>query len=180
VRLPLHEAAPEIGLNPGGRLIALLGRLCEQLHHDCRELGGHCRDPLFGRCRLPSNMTVDPLERVSGGKGQRCGEHLVEGNAERVQIAACVDRSIHPACLFRRHVVQRARNDLRRVGILVLARGTGRVAESREPGIAARSVHQDIRRLDVLVDEAAFMHSSDRRGNSDGDPQKGHRVQRVA
>src|SRR6266403_1030612 len=37
MRLPLRQAAPKIGLNTSGGLVALLGGLGEELHHDCRE-----------------------------------------------------------------------------------------------------------------------------------------------
>ena len=37
VRLPFRQAAPQIGLEAGGGLVAFLGGLGEQLHHDRRE-----------------------------------------------------------------------------------------------------------------------------------------------
>ncbi len=140
MRLPLRQALPQIGLNPGGGLIALLCILGQQLHYDCRELGWHRRNPLVGRCRLSGNVTVDPFQWISCGKRQHPGQHLVETDAERVQIATCIDGSIHPAGLFRSHVRQRAGDNLRRIRILALTRQAGRKAEACQPGAAADHV----------------------------------------
>src|SRR5215472_15920049 len=53
----------------------------------------------------------------------------------------------------------------------MLARQTRGNAEAGEPGRAARHVHQDIRWLDVLVDQAPPMDVLERRSDSEGDMQ---------
>ena len=90
--------------------------------------------------------------------GQCSREHLVEGDAAGIEIAAGIDRAVHPAGLFRRHVGERPGDHLGRRGGLALARQTRRDAEAREPDAAGCRVDQDIGRLDVLVDEALPVH----------------------
>ena len=48
LRLPFGQAAPQIALQAGRGLVALLGRLGEQLHDDRRDGAGDVRQPLAG------------------------------------------------------------------------------------------------------------------------------------
>ncbi len=172
VCLPFRQAAPEIGLDARGGLVALLGSLGEKLHHNRRERPRDARDPLVGRHRLPRDVAVHPLHRIGGGEGQLARQHLVEGDAQGIEIAAGIDRPVHPAGLFRRHVGERPGDHLRRRGGLVLARQTRGDAEARQPHAAGCRVHQDICRLDVLVDEASLMHLAERPRERDRDAQE--------
>ena len=63
--------------------------------------------------------------------GRAPGEHLVERDAERVEIAAGIDRAVHAPGLFGRHVGERAGDDLGRLGRLALARQARGDAEAR-------------------------------------------------
>jgi hypothetical protein len=63
---------------------------------------------------------------------------------------------------------------------LALARQTRGNAEPRQPHAAASRVHQDICRLDVLTDEASFMHLAERRRERDRDAQEMRYVKRPA
>ena len=94
--------------------------------------------PLGGRHRLARDMAMDPLHRIGGGERQRAGEHLVEGDAERIEIAAGVDRAVHSSGLFGRHVGERAGDDLGRLGRLPLARQARGDAEPGEPHLLRR------------------------------------------
>src|ERR1700688_4984077 len=60
----------------------------------------------------------------------------------------------------------------------MLARQTRGNAEPRQPHAAACRVHQDICRLDVLMDKASLMHSAERRRERDRDAQEIRYVQR--
>ena len=167
MRLPFRQAAPKIGFQAGGSLVALLGVLGEELHNDGRQRLGDC-GAITGRCRLACNVAVDPLQRVGGGKRQRARKHLVQGDAQRVEIAAGVNRAIHAAGLFGRHVGEGAGNDLRRRGRLRLARQLGCNPESGQPDVAG-VVDEHVRRLDVLMNEAVPMDLAEccRQANSD-------------
>ena len=62
----------------------------------------------------------------------------------------------------------------------MLARQTGRNAEAREPDAAPGRVHQDVCRLDVLMNKAALMHSANCIRERDRDAQEFRYVQRSA
>src|ERR1700677_4130422 len=64
LRLPFSETAPKVTLDAGRRLIALLGRLDEQLHDDCRNRARNTAHVLAGWCRLSCDMTVHQLHRI--------------------------------------------------------------------------------------------------------------------
>src|SRR6202790_3084515 len=87
LRFPLSETALKVALDAGRRLIALLGRLGEQLHDNCRDHTRNTVHLLAWWCRLSCNMTVHPLHRTRRGKWKNPGEHFVECDAQTVQIA---------------------------------------------------------------------------------------------
>jgi hypothetical protein len=180
MRLPLRQAAPQIGLDAPGGLVALFCGLGEQLHHDSRERTRDARDPLAGRHRLPRDMAVHPPHRIGGGEGELPRQHFVKGDAQSIKIAAGVHRTVHPAGLFRRHVGKRPGDHLRRRRGLMLARQPRGNAEPRQPHAAACRVHQDVCRLDVLVDEASRMHSAQRTREGYRDAQEMRHVQWLA
>ncbi|HUB14632.1 MAG TPA: hypothetical protein VMB34_21965 [Acetobacteraceae bacterium] len=120
-RFPLRQAQPQVMLHAGRGLIAFLGRLGKQLHGDGRDRDRHIRQPLGGRYRLFRDMAVDPLHGIGGGERQGAGEHPVERDAEGVEVAASINRTVHPPGLFRRHVGQRAGDEFGRLGRLPLA-----------------------------------------------------------
>ena len=64
------------------------------------------------------------------------GQQFVERDSQGVEIASGVDRAVHPAGLFRRHVGERAGDHVWRLGRLVLARQARRDAEARQPARA--------------------------------------------
>ena len=172
MRLPVRQALAQIGRETRGGLIPVLGILGEKLHHNRRDRPRDARDPLIGRRRLAGNVAVHPFHRVGGGERQFARQHLVEGDAQRVEIGAGVDRAVHPAGLFRGHVGERPGDHLRRRRRLALARQTRGDAKAGEPGVAGDGVHQNIRRLDVLMDEAALMEPCERVRQADRNAQK--------
>ena len=95
------------------------------------ESGSGISPSLGGRDWLTCDVAVDPFHRIGGGERERAGKHLVERDAQRVEIAARVDRAIHAPGLFRRHVGECAGNDLRRIGRLALAGQRVRRCQSR-------------------------------------------------
>jgi hypothetical protein len=101
-------------------------------------------------------MAVDPLERVGGGKREHARKHLVQGDAERVEIAASIYRAVYAARLFRGHVGKGAGNDLGRRRRLALAWQSGRDSKAGEPYLAG-VVDEHVLRLDVFVDQTALM-----------------------
>ena len=112
---PLRQAAPEIALQAGGGLVALLGRLGEQLHDDRPRPApdtSRNRSPGGTGCRAIWQCTHSIGSDAVNGK--TAGEHLVERDAERVEVAAGIDRAVHPPGLFGGHVGERPGDHLGR------------------------------------------------------------------
>ncbi len=177
MRLPFRQAPSKIGFQAGGSLVALLGVFGEELHGDSRQRLGD-RGALAGRCRLARDVAVDPLQGIGGSERQSARQHLVEGDAEGVEIAARIDRAVHAAGLLGRHVGEGAGNDLGRRGRLELVRQLGRDPESGKPDVAGL-VDQHVRRLDILMDQAVPMDLVDCRRQANGDAHAAGQLERL-
>src|ERR1700743_1711926 len=152
---PFSETVAKITLHAGRRLVSFLGRLREQLHYDFGDRGGDILQSFMGRQRLFGDMTMHPFNRIVRVERQGAREHLVKRDAERVEVAAGIDRTIHPPGLLRRHVGKRAGDHLWRGRVLALARKARSDAKARQPSVLPRSTNEDISRFDVLVNETA-------------------------
>jgi len=122
--------------------------------------------------RLFGNMAVHPLHRIGGDERQCAREHFVERDAERVEVAARINRTVHASGLFRRHVGERASDELGRRGRLPLALQPGGEAEPGQPDPSVRAVHQEMGGLQVPVHKAACMELAEGRGDADGQGQE--------
>src|SRR6202034_146505 len=87
LRFPFSKTTPKITLDSNRGLIALLGRLGEQLHDDCRNRARHTRVPLAGCRRLPCDMAVHQFHRIGCHKWERPGQHLVKRYAKSIEVA---------------------------------------------------------------------------------------------
>jgi hypothetical protein len=67
---------------------------------------------------------------------EHAGEHFVQSNAQRVEVAAGIDRPIHAPGLFRGHVGECAGNNFGRRGCLALTWHFGRDAKAGEPYVS--------------------------------------------
>ena len=129
--------------------------------------------PLAGRHRLSRDMAVDPLHGIGGGERQCAGEHLIERDAERVEVAAGIDRAIHPSGLFGRHVGERAGDGLGRLGRLPLARQARGDAEPGEPDLVRSSQFTRIwAGLRSLWTRPRWWSFAQRGGDADGEAQE--------
>jgi hypothetical protein len=109
---------------------------------------------------------VDQFHRVGCREWKKSREHLIQGDTKRVEIAAGIDRSIHPAGLLGCHIGEGAADGFGRIGSLALARKMRCDAKARQPDFARR-IHHHVARLDVLVDQATLMQTPQRGGQSD-------------
>jgi len=109
-------------LEAGGGLVAILGRLGEELHDDPGEYGRNALQPFRRRHRLSRDVAMNPFHRIGRAERQASGQHLVERDAEGVEVAAGIDRAVHPPRLLGRHIGERPGDDLGRFGGLPLAR----------------------------------------------------------
>jgi hypothetical protein len=119
-----------------------------------------------------SLMAMHPLHRMRRRKRQRAGQHLVECDAERIEVAAEINRAVHPPGLFGRHVRERANDELGRRGRASLADQARGDTEPGEPDLFVLAIHQDMRRLHVLVDEAALMDLAQSSSDADRELQE--------
>src|SRR5262249_30800334 len=122
--------------------------------------------------RLSGDMAVHPLHRIDRGEWQRSGEHLVERDAERVEVAASIDRPVHSAGLFGRHVGERARDRLRRLERLPLPRQVGSDSERCEPNLTRRRSDQRMSRLHIFVNQSSSVQATESAREADGDTQE--------
>src|ERR1700733_8477258 len=176
MRLPLRQAPPKVGFQAGRSLVALFGILGEQLHDNRRHRLGD-GETISRGCRLACNVAVDPLQRAGGGKRQRAGKHQVKGDAQRIEIAASINRAIHAAGLFRGHVGEGAGNDLDGYGQLALVRQLGRNPESGEPDVPG-PVDEHVRRLNVLMNKTTAVNLAERCRQADSDVQDARQIER--
>ena len=130
-RLPRCKALTKIGLNCRGSLVALLRGLREELHHHRRELGGHRLYTIARRDRLSRKVAMDQFDGIGRGEGQPTSQQFVESDPQSVEVAAGVDRPVHPAGLLRRHVGERASYHFGRLRQAVFAGQTRGDAQSR-------------------------------------------------
>ena len=120
--------------------------LLEQLHDDLLERLGHSRVDGGWRADLLVEVHPDHVDRLLAVAGQRARDGLVEGHAEGVELGARVDPIL--AQHLGGHVLKRAA-DLPVEDLVALDRHP-EVHQLRLP----RLVDQDVRRLEVEVDDA--------------------------
>src|SRR6185295_7921167 len=175
--VPLGEAVPKIAFQGGGGLVAILGGLREQLHDDRRDRSRDVCYPFARRNRLSRDVTVHPLNRFGGGEWQHPRQHLVERHPERVEVTAAVDRTVHASRLFGSHIGQRARDRLGRLRRLSLARKSRGNPEAGQPRLTSCGVDQDVRGLDVFVDDPSSVYLTKCPSKTSGEPQKEAQLQ---
>ena len=154
LRVPFGEAAPEVALDTRRRLVSVLDGLGEHLHGDGGDGDRNARQLLAGVCRLSRNVAVHPLHRVGCRERKTAGQHFIEGDSERVQVASGIDGAVHSSGLLGCHVGERSCDELGRFRRLPLAREARCNAEAGEPDSLRRRIHDHVGRLDVLVYEA--------------------------
>jgi len=115
---------------------------------------------------------VNPLHGIGGGEWQAAGQHFIQRDAERIQIAAAINRTIHSSRLFGRHVGQCSGENLGRFGRLPIAWQPRCDTEAHQPHFPGCSVHESVGGLDVLVDETALVQPTQCGRQSNGEPQE--------
>ena len=179
-RLPFRLAAAKVVFEAGGGLVAVLGALGEELHHDRRDRAGDAAEPFGGCLRPPGEVAVHPFHRVGRDERQGTDEHPVEGDPEGVEVAAGVDRAVHAAGLLGRHVGEGAGDGLGRLGRLALAHEARGDAEAGQAHRAGGLVEHDVGRLDVLVDEAGLVEPVHGRCDGDREVEEAPRLHRCS
>ena len=117
---------------------------------------------------------MNPFHRIGRNERQCARQHLIECDAEGVEIAAAIDRAVHPPRLLGSHIGQRARDKLGRLEPAWRSRGSREaIAESRQPRLGpSPQFTKKIGGLNVLMDEAAPVHPAERGGDADREAQE--------
>ena len=172
LRFPFMKAAPKI--TPGARrcLIAVLSRLGEQLHDDCRNRARNTLQPLMWGCRLPCDVGVHEFHRIRSREWKGPGQHFVERHSESIEIAPGIDRAIHPPGLFGSHVRECSGDELGRFGRLALTRKARRNPKTHEPRLTRRGINENIWRLHVLVDQPLLVQPAECGCDTDSEAQE--------
>ena len=149
-----HEAAPhavEVGTELVGAAVALRGLLEHRVRDDERERVGHVRrERLQRRGRVGDVLHRDRDRRVALER-HAAGEHLVEHDAERVDVGLRADAAA--ARLLGREVLRRA-DDRADLGHLRIAGvRDAEVGHLDAPVVA----HEHVVRLDVAVHDAVLV-----------------------
>jgi hypothetical protein len=159
-----RDDAAEIVGEPGRRLITLVGLLLEQPHDEGREQRRNRRAQLVGWPGPADQLRARQLARGVGREGPAPGQQLVERDADRMEVAACVGLARRATELLGREVGQQ------RVDVVELVRerdadpehaGDARIGERDRAGLRLDedrgrpqiAVHHDLR-VQLLDDRA--------------------------
>ncbi len=103
-RLPLVQALVQVGQKPAGALVPLFRHLGQQLQHEVRDHLGNVGDQLMRRNRHAGEMAMHPFQRIVRLERQLSGQQAIQQDAQRIEIGAVIDRTIHAAGLLGRSI----------------------------------------------------------------------------
>ena len=150
--LDLHPTGRELGQQLGRRSIASIRIARERLRDDLLQMWRDVLPEMSDRLGRRGENGAQHGDVVFSGERTPAGQHLVEHDAERPDISACVQRIA--ARLFRRHVRHGPEHHARS-GDVGLAR------QLREPEVDdlhdAFGRDDQIRRLDVAMDDVGLV-----------------------
>ncbi len=169
LRFPFSKAATKISLDASRCLIAVLSSLGEQLHDDCRYRARNTLRPLAGWRRLSCHVAVHQFHWIGSREWETPGQHLVKRHPESIEVAPRIDRAIHSPGLFGGHVGECSGDELGRFRCLALARQARSDAETHEPDLTRREIHQNIGRLYILMNQLPFVQPAQCRCETDGE-----------
>ena len=152
------DAFVQVAADAGGALIAVLRIFRDQFvdHARYRNRDGCILDVEFGRHH--GDVLMHQFHAVLGVERAAAEQQFVESDAQRVVIAAVIDRPVHASGLFRRDVGERAFEVVRVLQLPVFMCEPSGVAEIDDLDFAGLRVDQDVVGVDVLVDDAVAVH----------------------
>ena len=166
---------PRLGLRKSaskrlGALVTRLGHLRQQPQNDVGKQPWYRRIGLRGGHGRPRQVRVDQVDGIVADEGRPAGQHLVEHDAERIEIGALIDQAVHAPGLFG--------GDVRKLGVeprrhtrMCAASHAGGGLEVNQRGVSALVDH-DVPGIDVAVDDAPLVQPDQRLGKLDGDGQE--------
>ncbi len=153
---PPHGARQlEVVAQAFNALVAIVGRLCEELADDVREHLGHSRVDLANRRRLHRDVCVHQRERIVQVEDRPTGQELEERRTERVEVAPWSHPVGQAPRLFGSDTHQRPLDETTRLRFL--RRRLGGQPEVDELHLPALRIPHDVRGVDVLVHDLLSM-----------------------
>ena len=114
-------------------------------------------------------------------EGHLAGKHLVDQNAESVDVGSVINLA-PPFALFRRHVSGRSHDNAgsrpTRPRLITGEFGNPEVEHFYEVGLVPLRLHDDVVRLEIAVDDVCAMRSSEGVSRLDRDPESALRCER--
>ncbi len=140
-------AALQVAQDAEAALVALFGGLGHELVHQRRQHRRYRRHPLDQRGCAHRQVRMHQLQRILGAERRLAREHLVEGHAQRIEVAAVVLMPPGPPALFRGEIGQRALQAA--VAALDGAKGRGdaQIGELRLPVVQLQTMLRGLRSL---------------------------------
>ena len=171
---PVPTAADRLQVGHEARraLVAVLGLLGHELADDLRQRERNVGIAAVRRDGIARDLAMDQLHLVVRVERATPREHLVEGRAQGVEVGPVVERPVHAPRLLRRHVGQRALEDLRALHDRVLGGKPRRDAEVDDLHLAGAGIDDEIRGVDVLVNDVGAVHLPERDSDLDGGVQE--------
>ena len=167
----------ELALQRGAQRLAVgeacLGLFREQFLDDEAQALGAIAHHAVDRQRLLLRDLDRERGEAGAGESRLAGDHLVEHDAEREQVGTMIDR--HAERLLGAHVARRAdhladhRRDGAALGGVGIGLGDARDAEIEQLGRLHLVGEQDVRWLDVAMDDAVAVRIGERAGELDAD-----------
>ena len=154
--LPVGNPGDGVG-EGGGRGIASGRVLGKGFEHDVVEKLGECRLPVAGRRGGLAHMGHHEFELAPRLKGRAAGEHLVEHDAERVEVAAWIQTALALYLLGRD--IAGVADDGADAGLVSGIDRTGQ-RETGEFAAAARA-EQDVLGSNVAVHKGLLVHAGE-------------------
>src|SRR5262249_30026981 len=118
---------------------------------------------------LSRNMGVHEFHGIGRHERECPRQHFVHDDAHRVKVTPRIDRPIHSPRLLRRHVRERTRDVLRRRRRLTLTRHTRGDPKTCKPDLIIAGIDQNVRWLDVFVNQLMLMKMSECCGQTECD-----------
>jgi hypothetical protein len=122
---------------------------------------------------------MHPFHRIGSFEGNTPGQHFVKCDAKRVEVAPGIDGTIHSSGLLGCHIRECPGDELASFSSLALTGKPRGDTKSPQPALAGDGVYQNIRRLDVFVDNSTLMQLTDCLGKANCETQEKPQVQRL-
>ena len=173
----LAAAALQILDEAVGPQVAVLGRLRQKPQDDVgdgrRQIGPQATNGRRGH----GEVVVDELEGIADREGRLAGQQLVEGGPQGIEVGSPVQVAVHAPGLLGSDVRQGSLQGPKGAGphpLFVQARGQVEVDELQAPGLG---VGDEVRGVDILVDQALAVDAPQHARHLDGQLQEALRPQ---